>query len=353
MNSMAENKIKVSMLDKIKGSLYGVAIGDALGATVEFCSAEEINRRLGIHKEMVGGGWLNLKPGEWTDDTDMTIAVAKGILENPESPIEYIGSYFLEWFAGRPRDVGNITRAVLDAVTRGEYNWHKAAFGVHQISGKTAGNGALMRTAPVGLIYRLPKQIIKNAVDICQMTHWDPMAAINCAFYSLMIGIATLPEFCNSTNPEIDKWKIYNMAADLLLAEVITKDEELARVYSRMRLNLGRVLNNPVDISSTLNPDINPSGYTLDSLTAAEWAFISGNSLEDSIIRAVNLGGDADTIGAITGGLAGAFWGYNQIPTRWLMKFKTTQIATLNTIAEQIFKRFYEQLPEQLREGLQ
>ncbi|RAK20382.1 ADP-ribosylglycohydrolase [Anoxybacillus vitaminiphilus] len=90
------------MLDRIKGGLFGVAIGDALGATTEFMSAEEIRGTYGKVTDIIGGGWLDLLPGEVTDDTAMTIAVAKGIIRNKENPIAAIGEEFLKWYKTNP-----------------------------------------------------------------------------------------------------------------------------------------------------------------------------------------------------------------------------------------------------------
>ena len=92
--------------NRIAGALYGVAIGDALGAPLEFMSKEEISRKHGRVTEMIGGGWLNVVPGEITDDTQMTLAVAEGIIEGPDNPIQAIGKRFIEWARSGPKDIG-------------------------------------------------------------------------------------------------------------------------------------------------------------------------------------------------------------------------------------------------------
>ena len=109
--------------DRILGGLFGVACGDALGGTLELMSKYEIEREYGYLKDIIGGGCWNLQPGEVTDDTLMTIAVAEGILHNPENPIEYIGKYFIKWYDSNPKDIGNIIRIAL-----GEYKC------IHQIN---------------------------------------------------------------------------------------------------------------------------------------------------------------------------------------------------------------------------
>lgn len=95
-----------NLRDRIAGALYGVAIGDAMGAPLEFMSKDEIARAHGRVTEMIGGGWLNVEPGEITDDTQMTLAVAEGIIENPDDPVKGIGNRFIEWAKSGPKDIG-------------------------------------------------------------------------------------------------------------------------------------------------------------------------------------------------------------------------------------------------------
>jgi len=129
-----------------------------LGATLEFLTKEEVRRKYGQLKEIIGGGWQNLKPGEWTDDTEMMLAVAEGILANPHDPVQYIGEKFLEWFKPNPPDIGNTIRSVLIKYQE-LWDWHKAAEAVHKEGIRTAGNGALMRTLPLAFAYRDPAEL--------------------------------------------------------------------------------------------------------------------------------------------------------------------------------------------------
>ena len=95
------------LYSKIRGGLWGVAIGDALGATLEHRWRDEIKAKYGQLREIVGGGWLDLKPGQWTDDAEMTLAVAEGIIEYPKLPVEPIGDRFLKWYRKGPIDIGH------------------------------------------------------------------------------------------------------------------------------------------------------------------------------------------------------------------------------------------------------
>ena len=109
-------KTNLNKKDRIRGALYGVAVGDALGAPLEFMTAEEILSKYGAPvREMVGGGWLSVVPGEVTDDTQMTLAVAEGIIENPENPIPAVGRRFIDWHDSAPKDIGNTCRDAIQS----------------------------------------------------------------------------------------------------------------------------------------------------------------------------------------------------------------------------------------------
>jgi ADP-ribosyl-[dinitrogen reductase] hydrolase len=120
--------MEIKLLDRVKGGLYGVAVGDALGGTTEFMSTREIEAKYGYLTEIIGGGVWRLKPGEVTDDTMMTLCVAEGILENPGEPVEAIGRFFMKWYHSQPKDIGNIIR---HAFEKYEGDWFEAAFIAH------------------------------------------------------------------------------------------------------------------------------------------------------------------------------------------------------------------------------
>lgn len=141
-----------NLKDHIAGALYGVAIGDALGAPLEFMSAKQIARKHGHVTEMIGGGWLDVRPGETTDDTAMTLAVAEGIMESPDDPIPAIGERFIRWAESGPKDIGGTChRAIWKAATGGHkrpsaFQWENAGKETAVVNkGRSAGNGALMR----------------------------------------------------------------------------------------------------------------------------------------------------------------------------------------------------------------
>ncbi len=279
--------------DKIKGALYGLAIGDALGGTTEFMNKAEIEKRYGRVTEIIGGGFWQLEPGETTDDTAMTIAVARGILANPENPIEQIGEEFLSWAKTGPKDIGNIIGNVFREY-RG--NWFEAAERVHEQSGgKSAGNGSLMRCLPVALAYADEHQMQQVTVLQSKMTHFDPLADEACL--------------------------IYNRNARRMLNGEALRDALRKEVQgTRYAPALDR------------EPSVPPDGFVVHTFLWVVHILNTSADFESAVQYAANLGGDSDTIGAIAGGLAGLECGFAALPTRYVEKILVR--AELDRLAE-------------------
>ncbi|RDV81799.1 ADP-ribosylglycohydrolase family protein [Ammonifex thiophilus] len=313
------------LANRIRGGLYGLAVGDALGATVEFVDREEVRRRYGVLKDIVGGGWLGLRPGEWTDDTEMMLAVAEGVLADPENPVPHVGEGFLRWRATNPPDVGGTVRAVFRAYDR-LGDWHRAAREVHARTGMTAGNGALMRTLPLAFAYPGPAGLFRRCMEVARMTHWDPEAGLTCFLY------------CRTVQGFLEG-KELPAAFARALAEMKKEAPlgELGRAASSLAGKLAGVLDWPEE-------RLRPTGYTVDTLACALWCAANSGSFEEAVVKAVNLGGDADTVGAVTGGLAGVMYGYEAIPRRWLDKFDEGQRARLDTAAGELARLARERI---------
>ncbi|WP_066634587.1 ADP-ribosylglycohydrolase family protein [Desulfolucanica intricata] len=308
------------LLDQYKGGLFGLAVGDALGATLEFTNREEIRQKYGIFKDILGGGWLNLEPGAYTDDTEMTLAVARGILDNPNNPYREIGRCFVTWYDTKPKDIGNIIKTAIYNFKKCD-SWAEASQKTHlSLGGRSAGNGSLMRTLPISFAYWQNKsKMCRIAVQVSHMTHYDQQAAAACVFYNLLIGLIISGE-------NYDKGDLINIA--LIEAKKYCESSlpPLPKNYWQ-------------DIAASVSLTENQvwaSGYVLDSLIAALWSFYHSETFEESIIKAVNLGDDSDTVGAICGGLAGTYFGYNAIPERWLKVLKNKHF--LDQIAQNLRK---------------
>lgn len=276
----------IEMINRHEGAMLGVAVGDALGAPLEFMSAKEIRRKHGTVREMLGGGWLSVEPGEVTDDTQMTLAVAEGIAADGDNPYQMVGANFLRWFRTHPKDVGGCCAAVLSRMSRSDTlhlaDWHKAAESHDKASnGGTAGNGALMRAVYPALYYQ-PDKAQEVAANIAQMTHWHGHST------------KTVQRYTDAINTIVN--------SDMTV-------QEARETAERMMADVREML-----------PDgqVEPTGYCVSSLICAMNAIRDTDSFEDALVAAVNLGGDADTIGAITGGLAGAIYGASEIPLRWV-----------------------------------
>lgn len=264
-------------LDKIKGGLFGVAAGDALGGTTEFMSAAQVKAAYGYLTEIIGGGVWGLAPGEVTDDTMMTLCVAEGILEQPAEPREAIGRRFLEWYAGGPKDVGNIIRHVLE---RYEGNWFEAAFLAHLDLGQSAGNGSLMRCLPAALGYAGLDRVEAVSRIQSRMTHYDERCDEACILYNRMA------------------WR-------LLQGDDLRTVIRLEAAGTDYAAGLGS------------EPWCPPGGFVADTFRWVLYLLLDSSSFGETIQRAANLGGDSDTIGAIAGGLAGIYYGYAGIPERY------------------------------------
>ena len=266
------------MLDKIKGGLFGVAIGDALGATTEFMSPDEIKKKHGRVTSLIGGGVWKVEPGETTDDTAMTMAVARGIIANSDDPIEEIGKRFLQWRDTKPKDIG-ITISVAFGNYQGD--WFEAAEKTHhQLNGKSAGNGSLMRCLPIALAYSDQKNIDEITDLQSKMTHYDELASEACL--------------------------IYNRIARRLLGEEELKASILAEVK-----------NTRYELGLFEEPDCPPDGFVVHSMRWVLYWLLTSETFEDVVIGATNLGNDSDTIAAIAGGLKGIEVGFANLPNEY------------------------------------
>lgn len=293
--------------ERILGGFFGVACGDAMGGTLEFMSKDDIKRKYGYLKDIIGGGCWDLKPGEVTDDTMMTIAVAEGIMDNPENPIEDIGKHFIEWYDNKPKDIGNIIRIALDEYKRSN-DWMKTGYYAHQATGgMSAGNGSLMRCLPVALYYNDVKKMLEITASQSMLTHYDKKATDANQFYNLLV---------------------YNYLNDKPKVPAIKKHIEKYPEYEQ--------------VFKLLKEELKPTGYVFDTLICALWCFINTSTFEDAVCEAVNLGGDADTIAAITGGMAGVYYGYDAIPKRW--KEKILIFEQLTSIAKRIIGKYRNQV---------
>ena len=290
--------------DRFRGVLIGGAVGDALGGPLEFQPAREPSNYI---REMIGGGWQQLAPGEWTDDTQMTLCTVESLLAKRVFDPDDIASRFVGWLESKPKDIGTHTSKILHAIQRGG-RWEQATQEAFLADPNNAPNGSLMRCAPLALFfYRQPDFVATLSPVLSRITHAHPDCELSCVFLNVAISCLLLGE---KTQKAIDT---------AYLAIPGASKELQARI----------------DDATQPQCKTLPTGWVLDTLEVALWAFLHTRSFEEAVVTVVNLGSDADTVGAILGALAGACYGYSSIPERWLAPLKDRE-ALLN-YADELF----------------
>ena len=277
--------------DRFRGTLLGIAVGEALGGPADFLTPAQIAERYGLITEMVGGGCLDLAPGETTDATDMMLCLAESLADAGGFDAEDVMDRYLVWFESVPRDMSLAVRTALLSYRSGT-PWDLASRRAHEILGApVAGNGSLMRCAPLAMCY-LKDQETRHAVSQREstLTHFDRLAGSACVAFNDLVAAACTNDL-EASLPRI--------------AEAMLDEDK--RVSAALR-----------EAMEAEPEEIQSSAFVLDTLCAAAWAVLHADSFEDALVIAVNLGNDADTVGAVTGALAGAMWGEKGIPERWL-----------------------------------
>lgn len=284
--------------NRFRGCLLGLAVGDALGTTLEFRSPGSF----APISDMVGGGPFGLRPGEWTDDTSMALCLAESLIETGMfDPIDQLTRY-VRWYrkghlssTGRCFDIGNTTSAALQKFEKagGPY--------CGSTSPSAAGNGSLMRLCPVPMFFASrPDEAVERSGESSRTTHGAVNAVDSCRYFGgVLVGALNgdsketilAPRYC----PVPDYW-----SANPLAPEV---DEVALGSFKHKQ-----------------PPAIRGTGYVVHCLESALWAFYNSETFESGCLMAVNLGDDADTTGAVYGQIAGAFYGESGIPESWRSK---------------------------------
>jgi ADP-ribosylglycohydrolase len=276
-------------MDRAVATIVGSAVGDALGAPFEFGPPGAFSARFpeaGCGGEMCGGGgW---EPGEGTDDTQMAVLVAESLLQRGGLDLPDIFARFQRWAAAGPKDIGLQTE---DVLTNG-MPWDLAAAIHFQVSRRAAGNGSLMRASTSAVYFaRAGRTATMDAARrIAALTHGDRAAWEGTAVFHELVRltlagadpIGALPDVLDLVHP--DHRRRY--------ATVLADDWH-------------------PDQATELN------GAVWPCLGSAVWALRTTNSFEDALRAAIDVGGDTDTVAAVTGGLAGAYYGWEAVPTRW------------------------------------
>jgi ADP-ribosyl-[dinitrogen reductase] hydrolase len=312
--------IQMRQNERFRGCLLGLATGDALGTTLEFKSPGSFKPV----EDIIGGGPFNLEPGQWTDDTSMALCLAESLIEcrgfNPHDQM----TRFVRWYrqghlssTGVCFDISNTVRSALISFEKtGE-----------PFSGSTdfysAGNGSLMRLAPVPMFYvKRPGEAIEKSGESSRTTHGVNSAVDACRFLGgLLVGA------------------LNGFSKDDLLSERFSPIDGYWEVQPLVeeidQIAMG-------SFKKKQPPEIRGTGYVVDSLEAALWAFYQCESFEEGCLMAVNLGDDADTTGTVYGQLAGAYYGEQAIPSAWRSRLALNEL--IRDYADQIFSLALKQV---------
>jgi ADP-ribosyl-[dinitrogen reductase] hydrolase len=301
----------MSLQERARGVLLGLACGDALGRPVEFKSADQIAATHGTVTEMLGHGSHRQPAGTITDDTEMGLCIARSLADHGEFVPQDVADRFVEWYQSGPFDIGMMTAdAIRQLNTGGSWNETGQTVWKHRREGQNAGNGSVMRCCPYALAYHDdPETLISVSRDSSAITHYDPRCQYGCAVLNLTI-------------------------ANLLHDQADPLRSALDRVAADAPDELVDALTGVPDAVS--EPELQTNGYVVTTLQTALYHGLTAPDTREAIIKAVNLGGDADTIGAITGAVAGARHGPESLPAEWLDAID--ERAELETLAAQLIE---------------
>ncbi|OGD57277.1 ADP-ribosylglycohydrolase [Candidatus Bathyarchaeota archaeon RBG_13_52_12] len=303
----------MDLLSRFRGSLLGLAVGDALGAPVEFEPRGSFAPITGLR----GGGPFNLRAGDWTDDTSLALCLAESLVERRGFDPRDQAERYVRWWkedhlscTGNCFDIGNTTKVSLQRFmdTGNPYSG--------PTNPETGSNGSLMRLAPVPLFYHThPREAVEYSGLSSKTTHGALVAVDSCRYLGgLIIGAL------NGIKKESLLASRYEPAVGIWSKTPLTPEVDTVALGSFKRSE---------------PPVIKAQGTAVKTLEAALWAFGKSRSFEEGCLLAVNLGDDSDTVGAVYGQLAGTYYGVESIPTRWRNELSKTDV--IENMAEKLF----------------
>ncbi len=259
-------------------AFLGLAIGDALGATTEFMTPGEIAAKHKVHRKMIGGGWLGVKPGQVTDDTEMSLALARAVIDSDGWNLRAIADNFVGWMRSKPIDIGSTVR-------KGIRLYMNTGDLQVPLNEWDAGNGAAMRMAPVALVSLGSEELLKQfTLEQAWLTHHHVLSDAGSITVGRMVQAGILG---------VDRFQLHALT------------RELTDAFPTFKFNKYKG---------------QASGYVVETLQTVFHYLFSTADFEECLIGVVNQGGDADTTGAIAGMIAGAFYGLDAIPKAWLKR---------------------------------
>lgn len=307
------------LIYNVKSLLFGVAIGDALGVPVEFISRDELIDNPVI--DMLGYGTHNQPPGTWSDDSSLTFCLAEALIEGFD--LNKIAQKFVNWYfndywtpRGKVFDIGNTTKKAIERLANG-VSPYESGFS----DNFSLGNGSLMRISP--LVFYLFEKSIEERFELTKLvsslTHSHSVAVLACFYYL---------EYARLLLLGVEKFKAYKSLKTSIypfFENSLTNDD--IKIFDRL-------IND--DISRYSAKEIYSTGYVIHTLEASIWSILTTDSFVDAVLKAVNLGDDSDTTGAVTGALAGLLYGLENIPDYWIKQLARYQ--DIEDLAERFAK---------------
>lgn len=283
--------------DKIYGTIFGQAIGDALGLGTEFMSKTEVREKypdgLKEYSQIIRDYHrAKFQPGSWSDDTDMMLCIANAIIEDKGINLHTIARNFKQWvYAPETRGVGQTTLKVLSIAEYVEKPHQVAELIWRMTRTKNAANGSVMRTAIIGL---KKENVAQTAEDVCKLTHFDPRCVGSCVIVSEIINHLI--------------WHDEQLSYSQIITIGNKYDKSIAEYIDKAYYN---------GIESLELDEPSSIGYTLKALGSALWCLFHANNFEEGLLKVVNEGGDADTNAAVACAMLGAKFGYTSIPQKY------------------------------------
>ncbi|MGV0105970.1 ADP-ribosylation/Crystallin J1 [Nostoc sp. DSM 114160] len=286
---------------KTLSGLMGLCVGDALGVPVEFTSrAERVKSPV---TTMLGYGTWNQPPGTWSDDSSLSFCLAECLCRGYS--LDAIANSFWRWYKeaywtprGDVFDIGQTTHTAIMRLKQGVVP--------HQAGGKVEnsnGNGSLMRILPMAYCHRSLTlgELLARVHDVSAITHAHARSQMACGIY-ISIAVALL-EGADLQTAYLQG--LQDIQTIYSVREFLLEKPHFGRVFS------GEIAKLPVE-------EINSGGYVIDTLESSLWCLLNSSSYSEAVLKAVNLGGDTDTTAAVTGGLAGIYYGVENIPQKWI-----------------------------------
>lgn len=295
---------------KSKDGIMGLIVGDALGVPVEFTKREYLDKY--PIKTMIGYGTYHQAPGSFSDDSSLNLATIDSFINYPEINYDDLMERFANWYYDgkyTPNnisfDIGNTTLESIEKYKNGEDPLNCGGDGE-----RNNGNGSLMRILPlvyiIGPKNKLEKEDVEKIYKLSSLTHKHIRTKIACHIYcQIAVKLLNKMELNKAISEGID---------DTVKYYSNNKEFQEEKKYFK------RIIDKTI-FNTEIN-NIKSSGYVIDTLEAAIWSLVNTNSYKDALLKSVNLGEDTDTVAAVTGGLAGIYYGYSNIPTEWVDTIK-------------------------------